>query len=197
MQIERAMLGIRTLGPGNRFVIWVNGCYRKCVGCVSQRLQAFNPFNEQNVIKYLSQFNLSKVDGVTISGGEPFEQYMDLCKAVKYFNQQGIEDILIYTGYTIDELRARKNAEIDYILEHIAVLIDGPYIQELDSGYGNLKGSDNQRVIILNPKVNRLYDEYYSPTRTMQEFYIGNIVLAAGIPDEDYIKKFRNTKGDQ
>lgn len=197
MQIERAILGIRTLGPGSRFVIWVNGCYRKCPGCVSERLQAFNPFNEKDVMQYLSQFDLRGVSGVTISGGEPFEQYQDLYKAVKYFNEQNIEDILIYTGYTIDELKAKNNPEIDYILNHIAVLIDGPYVQELDSGYGNLKGSKNQRVIILNPKVKPLYDRFYNEIRTMQEFRIGNIVLAVGIPNKDYISNFKNTRGDQ
>ncbi|MGN0813405.1 MAG: 4Fe-4S single cluster domain-containing protein [Candidatus Coproplasma sp.] len=196
MQIERAMQGIRTLGPGERFVLWVNGCFRRCKGCVSQRLQAFNPFNEQDVIEYLSRFDFSGVTGVTLSGGEPFEQYTELCRAVKYFNEQGIEDILIYTGYTIEELRAKKISEIDYVLEHIAVLIDGPYIQKMDSGRGNLKGSDNQRVIVLNPKFRLLYDEYYCDERAMQEIYIGNIILAAGIPDREYISKFKNTKGD-
>ena len=190
------MLGIRTLGPGDRFVIWVNGCHRRCQGCVSQRLQQFNPLNERDVVQYLSQFDLSAVSGVTISGGEPFEQYTDLYKAVEYFNQLGIDDILIYTGYTIEQLQDKRIVEIDYILQHIAVLIDGPYMQQLDSGRGNLKGSDNQRIIFLNPQFEPLYDGYYSDTRAMQEFYIGNYVVAVGIPDKQYIENFKNPKGE-
>lgn len=196
MQIERAILGVKTLGPGERFAIWVNGCYRKCVGCVSERLQQFNPLNEQDVISFLSQFDLMSITGATVSGGEPFEQYHDLCKMVKYFKEHNINDILIYTGYTYEELLSKNKAEIDYILDNIAVLIDGPYVQKLDSGYGNLKGSDNQRIIFLNEKFKTLYEGYYCKERTMQEFFIGNTVIGIGIPNKDYIDKFKNNKGD-
>ena len=91
MQIERSINGIKTLGPGNRFVIWVNGCNRRCKGCVSERLQKFEPRNEQNLTEYLSQFNFSSTDGITISGGEPFEQIDELLKAIRFFQEMDKE----------------------------------------------------------------------------------------------------------
>ena len=190
MQIERAISGVTTLGPGRRLVVWVNGCNRRCKGCVSERLQKFEPRNEQDVIPYLQRFDLTDTDGVTISGGEPFEQVADLLTMVRYFKQNGIDDILIYTGYQIEQLRDKHDNRVDAILAEIAVLIDGPYIQELNSDIGNLKGSDNQRVIFCNEKFKALYEGYYCETRRMQEFQIGNYVIAAGIPTKQYIIDF-------
>ena len=190
MQIERAVLGVETLGPGKRLGIWVNGCKRRCKGCVSPRLQIPCPENECDVIEFLSGFNLQKVDGVTISGGEPFDQLTDLKKAVDYFYDNGIKDILIYTGYTKQELDSRSDERITEIFKKIAVLIDGPYVIELDNGKDNLKGSMNQRVLYLNREVVEKYEQFRKRERSMQEFKFGDYVLAVGIPDKNYIKNF-------
>ncbi len=178
------------MGPGNRLAIWVNGCYRHCKGCVSKRLQRFEPRNEQNVLTYFDNFDLSTVDGITISGGEPFEQAGDLLFLVKYFKERGIDDILIYSGYTIEELYKKNDENIRQILTEIAVLIDGPYIEEQNNDMGNLKGSGNQRIIFINPAFKNLYDEYYSDARKMQEFQFGNYIVAVGIPTKKYIAEF-------
>lgn len=190
MQIERVIGGIKTLGPGERLVIWVNGCNRRCKNCVSARLQAFNPDNDQNVVALLNGFDLKHVDGVTISGGEPFEQYYDLWLAVKFLKESGIDDILIYSGYTYSELKNKLNPIIDKILTNIAVLIDGPYIDDLNDDTGNMKGSKNQNIIYLNPEYEEKYTSYYKETREMQEFRIGNYIISAGIPTKAYIQKF-------
>lgn len=190
MQLERAVIGIKTLGPGNRLCIWVNGCHRRCKGCVSEGLQAPCPENEVDIEEYFKDYYLEIVDGVTISGGEPFDQASELKVLVKYFKDKGIDDILVYTGFEIEELRAKKDKDVDYILENIGVLIDGPYIEEQNTGKGNLKGSDNQRIIFINQDLKPAYDKYYRDERQMQEQVLGNILLSAGIPTEEYIKKF-------
>ena len=184
------MIGVTTLGPGNRFAIWVNGCPRRCEGCVSDRLQKEEPKNEVDVLKYLSLFDFRGVEGITISGGEPFMQLEELLRVVEYFNELKIRDILIYTGYTLSELKNMKSKTVDRILQKIAVLIDGPYVRELDFGNGNLKGSENQCVIYLDPTVRERYEAYYSEKRSMQEFKMGSRIVAVGIPDENFIKDF-------
>lgn len=190
MQIERAIVGEELLGPGLRLCVWVNGCYRNCKGCVSKNLQMPAPENEQDVEEFLSMFSLSIIDGVTISGGEPFEQIGELKKAVAFLCSQGIEDILIYTGYTLEELLAKKDENINFILGNIAVLIDGPYIERLDSGLGNLKGSDNQKIYFFKEKVKTLYETFYKKEREMKEFYLPNQLLGVGIPTKEYIENF-------
>lgn len=190
MQIERTVSGVTTLGPGKRLAVWVNGCFRKCKGCVSPRLRLFNPLNEVDIEEYFSVFDLKNTGGVTISGGEPFEQARELYRLVTYFRVRGIDDILIYTGYTIEELRSKNDEYVDGVLSKIAVLIDGPYVLEKDSGTGNLKGSDNQRIIVLNERYRRKYAGYYRKKRKMRTLAAGNLVLAVGIPDKEFIEKF-------
>ncbi len=194
MQIERIISGITTLGPGERLCIWVNGCKKNCVECVSPRLKEFNSNNDQDVIALLNQFDLSSIDGVTISGGEPFEQVHDLWLLVEHIRKIGIEDILIYTGYTISELLNKNDSKIYKILSNIAVLIDGPYIHELNNDENNLLGSSNQKVIYLNAQYIPIYENYRSKQRSIQEITAGNILIGVGIPTKEYVTNFnKNT----
>ena len=191
MQIERGVLGVKTLGPGNRFALWVNGCHRRCPGCVSVRLQLPRPGNEQPVEEFLSGFDFSQTDGATVSGGEPFNQPEELLKLVRWFRARGMEDILVYTGFTLEELRGMGSETVDEVLRSIAVLIDGPYVRALDTGEGNLKGSDNQRILIFNEKFRPAYEAYERRERNMQEFLLDNVQLAVGIPDAAFIRRFK------
>ncbi len=191
MQIERTVCGVTTLGPGSRMAVWVNGCPRRCKGCVSPLLQRPEPRNERDIDEYFSRFDYASIDGVTISGGEPFMQTEELARLVRFLKKRGVEDILVYTGYTIEELRARGDEYTDYVLSAIAVLIDGPYVEEKNTDIGNLMGSDNQRVIFLSDKFKRPYADYADDKRSMQIFGLGNIELAVGIPDKEFVKNFK------
>lgn len=190
MRIERAVNYIETLGPGKRLCVWVNGCHRRCVGCVSERLQTIDPDTEVEISEFFANFRVDKCDGVTISGGEPFDQTEELARLVRYFRDRNVEDILIYTGYTIEELQAKKDVYTDEVLSEIAVLIDGPYVQELDLQKSNIKGSENQRVIFLKPKYCKTYTDWICDERSMQEMTLGNTRLAVGIPYAEFITKF-------
>ena len=166
---------VTNLGPGNRICIWTSGCKKKCLGCMSEASQKFSeetlrPFEDirlelENII-----FK-NKVDGVTISGGEPFDQN-ELEKLVFYLKEKNIDDILIYTGYKIEELE-----KYDRILANISVLIDGPYIDELNDNRP-LRGSSNQRIIILNSKYRYKYLEYLKLPRTFDvKFYKDRFII--------------------
>ena len=85
-----------------------------------------------------------------------------------------------------------KNKNVDYILNNIAVLIDGPYVLELDDQKHNLKGSTNQKIHYLNEKYGSSYNEFISTNRHMQEFTIANILLGVGIPTKEYIEEFKS-----
>lgn len=193
MRIARAVSQITTLGPGKRLAIWVNGCSRGCPGCVSERLQVADEFTEVNIEDFLDGFFEKMPDGVTISGGEPFEQISELGHLMTYLRAKGVEDILIYTGYTLRELRDMQHPVVDHILALCSVLIDGPYVLGQDTGQGNLKGSDNQQVHFLDPSVKPKYLSFMNEKRSMQELDMGHIRLGVGIPDRAYIEQFKNT----
>lgn len=190
MRVERIIKGIQTLGPGKRLVIWTNGCNKRCKGCVSERLQEIDEHSSIDIMKTLNEFTFHNVDGVTISGGEPFIQVSELKKVVEFLVGQKISDILIYTGYLYEELLELNDSDINYILENIAVLIDGEYIEELNDNTSNLKGSSNQKIIYLKKEVEEKYLEYMSKHRQMETYYIQNLKIGVGIPTDEYIDKF-------
>lgn len=194
MRIERGILGVTTLGPLSRFGIWTNGCGRNCPGCVSKRLQKSNPSTEIEVTAFLNQFDLSHSDGVTISGGEPFDQASELHRLVQALREKGFEDILIYTGYTIEELRGKHDEDIDYVLAEVAALVDGPYVEALNDDTGNLYGSSNQRFFLFKEKFAPRYNAYMRSTRRMQEFIVGDYYVGVGIPTHAYIDDFNGRR---
>ena len=190
MRIERALTDIYTLGPGNRLCIWVNGCHRNCPGCVYKRLQVIDESVDFNIEEYFLGYNFSRFDGVTISGGEPFDQIDELYHLVIFLKEKGINDILIYTGYLLNELIMMNNPKIALILSNIAVLIDGPYIDELNNDSNNIKGSSNQEIYYFKKEYKEKYLKYIQSKREMQEVQYANTLIGIGIPTKDYIKNF-------
>lgn len=190
MRVERIMTNIKTLGPGNRLVIWTNGCNKRCKGCVSKRLQTINEKTEMDIILTLDEFNLDSIDGVTISGGEPFIQIDELQKVIQYLKNKNINDILVYTGYLYEELKQQNNLKINYILENISVLIDGEYVEYLNDEKSNIKGSINQKIYFFDQRLKEKYLNYIKDERIMETYIIQNIKIGVGIPNSEYIKKF-------
>lgn len=87
-----------------------------------------------------------KHDGVTILGGEPFDQPESVAELVLRLKNHGLH-VTVYSGFTIEQLIQRRLPSIDYILTHIDLLIDGPFIVSLREGAGEYRGSRNQRLI--------------------------------------------------
>ncbi len=191
MRIERAVNYLTSLGPGKRLCIWTNGCPRRCPGCVSERLRIPDEETEVDISEYLEDYNIEAADGVTVSGGEPFMQPSELLRLLRYLRERGASDILVYTGYTLEELRRMGSREVDEALGLISVLIDGPYVEKLDTGRGNLYGSTNQRVIYLDESQREKYEKYIRDERAPEEIIAGNTLISAGIPSREYIQKFK------
>lgn len=188
MRIERAISDVHTLGPGSRLVIWTNGCLRNCKNCESKRLQKIDSSLEVDVEKFLEDFDYHSLDGVTISGGEPFIQAEELLKTLIILKEKGVDDILVYTGFTYEEIV--KDKKMNKCLNYIDVLVDGPYVDELNDEESNIKGSKNQRVIYINEKLKEKYSLYIKGYREVEEFRILNRVVMVGIPTREYIEKF-------
>ncbi len=191
MQVKFIAYPVTVLGPGKRIGIWTCGCYRRCPYCASPELQEFDEFSDIPLGNLLSQVKeylaAQQVDGVTISGGEPFAQE-DLLSFLHGLKDLGIEDILVYTGNTIEELRERLPNVQEY-LSNIDVLIDGPYIEELNDGL-NLRGSSNQRILFLNKAMEKKYQACLKEERRYQAKPIDeNKTLFIGLPKKSYVKE--------
>ncbi len=140
------------LGPGARAVIWLQGCGRRCPGCLAPELWPAEGGLETTA-EALADWVLEAPDigGLTISGGEPMDQAEGLLALLTRLRAARPEiSLLCYTGYTLQELRASGGSRCA-VLGLLDVLVDGPYVEALDDG-GALRGSSNQRVWLLSDR---------------------------------------------
>ena len=87
--------------------------------------------------------------GVTFSGGEPFCQPGPLAELAKKVHQRGL-DVMVYSGWTLEELQAMENPQVHALLEQADYLVDGPFLLEQRDIELNFRGSANQRVLDMN-----------------------------------------------
>ncbi|MBR4878671.1 MAG: anaerobic ribonucleoside-triphosphate reductase activating protein [Clostridia bacterium] len=137
-------------GPGLRFVLFTQGCTHNCEGCHNPATHALDGGYEIEAERVLTEFFKNPLHkGNTLSGGEPILQARDhipIAKAVR----EGKKDVVIYTGYTLEALRAMNNADVNELLENCDVLVDGPFILAQRDLTLTFKGSRNQRIINMN-----------------------------------------------
>ena len=149
--------GSRVLGPGLRYIIWVQGCPFNCKGCTSPygRTMKENILVELNSVAQ-SIINNSSIDGITISGGEPFLQASKLSILLKLVKKVRTElNVIVFTGFDFQELNW---GESENFLKYIDVLIDGKYVDELNDNKG-LRGSSNQKIHFLTKRLEAYKNE--------------------------------------
>ena len=171
MEIKRIAYPVLSLGPGERVAIWTVGCNHHCKGCIAQNLQNSDETYRTSLSDITAQIEryqtLNPNLGVTISGGEPFLQ-SDLQALLKAIHDMGIEDVLVYTGYTYEELLSLfPDFQRDF-KPYIGVLVDGRYVEELNDNKP-LRGSSNQRIIFLKES---LIDKYNGELEGQRKFTV-------------------------
>ncbi|MBQ2957457.1 MAG: radical SAM protein [Clostridia bacterium] len=151
---------IYTLGPYARFGVWVQGCGRHCPGCVTPDSQSMTEGKEEEV-EALARRILQEpsLEGLTISGGEPFLQEEALCELIRTVRRFAPLGVILYTGYLYEEIASRPLAGL------CDAIIDGPYVDELNDG-GSMRGSANQRLILLTPRYEGLIPFGTLPRKT-------------------------------
>lgn len=177
------------LGPYKRFAVWVQGCSLGCIGCIAS--VTHDPKVGEIVDETLLAQQIvshSDIEGITISGGEPFEQIEALYKLINAIKSMSKLGIIIYSGFSIEELRqkSKKNNKIQLILEAIDILIDGRYIKHLNDGK-SLRGSSNQKVHVLSQRYEGIVNNYYGLEGRKTEFILNDKELKmVGLPSKDY-----------
>jgi anaerobic ribonucleoside-triphosphate reductase activating protein len=159
INISRAHFPVTTLGPGRRVGISV-------------------------LLTDLALW-LSECDGVTISGGEPFDQYDALRELLRLIKSCYDKDVLVFSGYALEDIEPRLTSLTD--------LVDAVVSDPFDLGAPQtlaLRGSDNQRLTLLTLRGQARFAAYQQaavppPRRLDVMFARDGVTWMAGIPRGD------------
>jgi len=138
-------------GPGNRMVIFVQGCPFRCPGCHNP--EAHDPqggyaATVEEVRDKIERAAQQGIDGITFSGGEPFAQAAALAQLAEKVKAMGLH-LVTFSGYTFEQLmqQAKTEPAISRLLQLTDILVDGPFrLQERDLSL-LYRGSRNQRLL--------------------------------------------------
>jgi len=191
IRLNKAHFPVTVLGPGRRVGIWLQGCSIGCPGCLSRDTWPAEDGREISVaalIEWCRTVSADTLDGITISGGEPFDQPAALAcllgelAAWRMAIGAGF-DILCYSGYPLRTLQARHQS----ILAMLDALIPEPFVESLPLG-GAWRGSSNQPLVVLSERARARYGECDaipapSPARRLQVAVERDRIWYIGIPD--------------
>lgn len=169
------------LGPNKRFIVWVQGCNKRCKGCIAKDSWALDG-GELVAVEDLVQQILrqSNIEGITISGGEPFLQQDALCELISKVREHKDVGVIIYTGMKYSEIE-------NTALAHSAdLIIDGEYVEELNDNK-SLRGSSNQNVICLTKRYEKIVSQHYGiQGRKIELILLNGESRLIGIPSKNF-----------
>jgi anaerobic ribonucleoside-triphosphate reductase activating protein len=183
--ISRVHFPVTTLGPGRRLGIWLQGCSIRCAGCISADTWAFGSgaIEVSMLVNDLEPW-LAECEGITVSGGEPFDQcdaLVDLLRAIKGAVNT---DVLIFSGYSLEKLQP----SLVQLAGLVDALVSDPFDQTASRTL-SLRGSDNQRLTLLSSRGKERFAHYNSaaPAERHLDIMFGDegVTWMAGIPKND------------
>jgi anaerobic ribonucleoside-triphosphate reductase activating protein len=200
--LAKAHYPVTALGPGTRAGLWTQGCTIGCPGCLSRDTWDADPRTVVPVRAVLGWLDSlpGPVDGVTISGGEPFQQpdaLAALLHGIDEWRGRGDAevDVLVYSGYAYSRLT--RSARTREILSWCDAVVTGPYVERLGDG-GPLMGSANQRLVPLTDLGHRRYADVAATDDSRIQVSIdagpgGRRVYYIGIPRRGDMDRLNST----
>ena len=142
-------------GPGRRFAVWVQGCPLRCPECCNPELFEFAG-GELWATDRLAERIIATpgIEGVSFLGGEPMSQAAAVLDLVRRVRAADLS-VMIFSGFTLDELRSRRQPEVAQLLACTDLLVDGRYERDQPELERRWIGSRNQVMHFLG--------ERYSP----------------------------------
>lgn len=161
-------------GPGWGVSLFTQGCpfSPHCKGCHNSSIWDFDEgkrFTHKTIETIINLIKPEYIRRVSILGGEPLvsNNLFFLTALIECVRKARPDiDIIVYTGYTLQELQERRIKEfyLDWLLNHIDFLIDGRYEKDKRDITLAFRGSSNQIIWDMrdpaNPKdVSKQWDE--------------------------------------
>lgn len=193
LYLSRIHFPVTTLGPGNRIGIWFQGCSVRCKGCISVDTWEMKK-GGVSIDELLSIVDtwLDVAEGITISGGEPFDQPEALISMLSKLRLRTKVDILVYSGYSFEKITSLVK-QCDGLID---ALISEPY-EESTPQTLVLRGSDNQKLHCLTPLGESRFRQFDRALKVTDKtfdimFEHGGPIWLAGVPGRDDMRRLKS-----
>jgi anaerobic ribonucleoside-triphosphate reductase activating protein len=140
-------------GPGARFALWVQGCRIRCADCCNPQFFAARGGERTTADQVSARLRAAagSLEGVSFLGGEPFDQAEALAEVAVAARSLGLS-VMTFSGYALEELRARRHRGVSTLLAATDLLVDGPYDRTRPESRRRWVGSTNQRFHFLSAR---------------------------------------------
>lgn len=168
-------------GPGRRFALWVQGCTLACPGCCNPEMFAARGGELLDTSALAARIVATPgIEGLSVLGGEPFQQAEAVAELAAAVRAAGLS-VMVYSGYTLAELRALPGPGPAGLLAETDLLVDGRYVRELPEPRRRWLGSSNQQLHFLTGRY-RPEDPRFSQPNTVELRLVGGQLTVNGWP---------------
>lgn len=146
LRVAQVIADTEAEGPGRRFAVWVQGCTLACPGCCNPEMfssQGGRPISPEQLAALAR--STPGIEGVSVLGGEPFFQSPAVASFARAVRRGGLS-VMVYSGFTLEELRRGGLLAAEELLAEIDLLVDGRYLRERPETRRRWVGSENQVV---------------------------------------------------
>lgn len=162
-------------GPFKRLCIWFQGCNRNCKGCCNKALQPLklaNIISLEDLLEIIRKSKIeNKIEGITLSGGEPLLQ-TGLVKLIEEVKNLEL-GIILFTGYQLNEIEDNLKSQCD-------IIIDGYFDEQKIDNNRALVGSLNQNINYISDRYTNEKDWFYKKKNLIEEINVGSYIFFNG-----------------
>ena len=176
LNVSSTMSRSRANGPGVRAVIWVQGCTIGCAGCYSAPTHPHSSnslVEPSEVVEWIR--SIPDIEGITISGGEPFEQAAVLVDIIGRMKRVRPElTVFIFSGHEYQTLLQSEEKSVRELIQHSDMLSTGPYIAKLRDQALLWRGSSNQELHYITERYQPSMEGTWLEDSPTEEYAIHN-----------------------
>jgi anaerobic ribonucleoside-triphosphate reductase activating protein len=195
MQIAQVVSSTEAEGPGKRFAVWFQGCPLRCPGCCNPEFLPFTGGQTKTADEIAEWMMRSRdesgIEGITLLGGEPFAHAAAGAALARTAREFGLST-MVFSGYTLDELRARPDSDVTELIGLTDILVDGPYDRANPDTERRWIGSTNQRIHFLTARYS--FDEQWRKKNTLEIRLVGREISINGFPARDAVGLWKGWK---
>jgi anaerobic ribonucleoside-triphosphate reductase activating protein len=167
----------------------------RCPGCCNPEFIPFEGGEAMPLSDVLAKLDDARgqgIEGITLLGGEPLAHAAGAAALAKAARDRGLT-VMVFSGYTIEEARAKNDPDVDAVLTLTDILVDGPYVREMPDTTRRWIGSTNQRIHFLSDRY-RADDPCWQERNTLEIRVRGSEVSVNGFPAPRAVGLWRKPK---